>query len=405
MGELTVRLEFREALPGLRSSAKGENSMAAAAGLRNLNKYIKESIDSFSAAERKKLQSLSEQQLLQLKTNLIKSAAARAPREVLMEEEGHNIFAEKSNPKPPTVAQEIRAEKQRALALELSTQAQPDIKAKNPAPKLSVPKAGPSSAAMSARSRGAAFKTATLRHLSVAKSAPSKPAATVTRKMSASAKAAALQRFSDAYFGHTKSVAKRKQARAEAASSDVAARSWTPPAKMKMAGLASEATESLAQTGKGVLATVEAKWAAKERELGIATAPSKKASKKGGFQKIESTRKRKTAAKKLAEEEDAQTANAATVVAKMLQGDQVSRAVKGLDPHVNSMWDAKEAEKLSKMSVFTATRQTATKATEGYRNTPAMSDPYRYIRTGNYAKILAQEALKDKTFTPTSAES
>jgi hypothetical protein len=27
----------------------------------------------------------------------------------------------------------------------------------------------------------------------------------------------------------------------------------------------------------------------------------------------------------------------------------------------------------------------------GYRTTPAMRDPYRYIRTGNYAKILSHE--------------
>ena len=30
----------------------------------------------------------------------------------------------------------------------------------------------------------------------------------------------------------------------------------------------------------------------------------------------------------------------------------------------------------------------------GYRTTPAMSDPYKYIRNGNYAKILAQPLLK-----------
>ena len=72
-----------------------------------------------------------------------------------------------------------------------------------------------------------------------------------------------------------------------------------------------------------------------------------------------------------------------------------------ISPKDNSFWDANQAEKLSHMSVYTATRQTATKATDGYRSTPAMSDPYRYIRTGNYAKILAQEAKKDKTFTPT----
>ena len=53
------------------------------------------------------------------------------------------------------------------------------------------------------------------------------------------------------------------------------------------------------------------------------------------------------------------------------------------------------------MSVYAATRQTATKATDGYRSTPAMSDPYQYIRTGNYAKILSQEGLQDKTFTAT----
>ena len=31
----------------------------------------------------------------------------------------------------------------------------------------------------------------------------------------------------------------------------------------------------------------------------------------------------------------------------------------------------------------------------GYHTKPAMTDPYRYIRTGNYAKILAQEAWNE----------
>ena len=31
---------------------------------------------------------------------------------------------------------------------------------------------------------------------------------------------------------------------------------------------------------------------------------------------------------------------------------------------------------------------------DGYRTTPASADPYKYIRTGNYARILSQQAFQ-----------
>ena len=55
----------------------------------------------------------------------------------------------------------------------------------------------------------------------------------------------------------------------------------------------------------------------------LAPTKAKKRAEKGGFQDIEAARKRKAVAKKLAREDDAQEATAASVVGKMYQGDQV----------------------------------------------------------------------------------
>ena len=139
--------------------------------------------------------------------------------------------------------------------------------------------------------------------------------------------AAAMQRFSDAYFGHTSSPAlKRKQARTEASSSDKQARSWKPPARAKMAGLGAVSdSQSLLETKTKAL---EEKWRKKEREMkGTPFAPAKAkkgGSEEGGFSQIEAARKRMEATKKLAEEDDAQVAAAsASVVDRLYQGDQV----------------------------------------------------------------------------------
>ena len=325
-------MECRAALPALRKNAKASNaSRKQEAGLRNLQKYIKESVDAFSAQERTKLESLSQEQLLQLKTNLIRSAA-KTHRQALLEEEGHNVFAELPKPTPPTVRDLIAKERARAFALERK-------KAGGRAGRQATTHKGPAATSVNQKATAlpshenaaAATKTAAPERLSIAKSAPRKLAKVAPGKSMSpkelAVQAAAMQRFSDAYFGHTSSLgSKRKQARNEVSTSDKEARSWMPPARAKMAGLGAVSdSQSLLETKTKAL---EEKWREKEREMkGATLAPAKVkkgGSEEGGFSQIEAARKRMEASKKLAEEDDAQVAAAsASVVDRLYQGDQV----------------------------------------------------------------------------------
>lgn len=141
-----------------------------------------------------------------------------------------------------------------------------------------------------------------------------------------------------------------------------------------------------------VSAELHEKLLAKEHEL---AGPAAKKVKRGGFADIEAARKRNAIAAKVEESITGDEHTGEIVI----RGDPRSRAAGNVDFNHDAFWDDKEAQKLShtsvtfcllenggtpfdacfqKMQVYTATRQTATMATNGYRTTPAMNDPYRY---------------------------
>ena len=74
-----------------------------------------------------------------------------------------------------------------------------------------------------------------------------------------------------------------------------------------------------------------------------------------------------------------------------------NRAARSVGLIDNAYWDEMQAKKLAHAPV-TVSNGGGLMDSEGHRTTPAMSDPYRYIRTGNYAKILADEALKSPSY-------
>lgn len=101
----------------------------------------------------------------------------------------------------------------------------------------------------------------------------------------------------------------------------------------------------------------------------------------GGFADIEAARKKTALAVKLKAAEHKFEASASEIA---LGGDPTNRAARNVGFNENSFWNDKEAKKLSHTSVYTATRQTATRATNGYRTTPAMNDPYQYSKNHDF---------------------
>jgi len=200
-----------------------------------------------------------------------------------------------------------------------------------------------------------------------------------------------MQNFEDSWFSKSKargSHLKAAKSLVAMAKTDSDARTWTPPASKFAASMAATKTQTLATK------PMKQKWLAKERELG--ETPSGKMSKRVkrvGFADIEAARKKRAIAKKEKKEDNHITASVSDEEKRMYDGDQHNRAAKTVKSNENCFWNDQEANKLAHTSVYTATAQTATKDTQGYRTTPAMSDPYKYIRSGNYARILSNEAL------------
>jgi len=267
---------------------KGGKKMEAVQ-VRDLNQYIKQQVDNFTPAERKKLESLDPAQLRQLKSSIVKSTVRAT---ALHEEAGTNVFAKKAA-KPVSVEQEVIAAKKRA--------------------------------------------------------------ASMMHHNTQQAKAAAIK--------GTKAQPKIVKGKA------LAAKPQHPS-----------------------ISAARQRWLAKERALDKAGSPAPTKAEKGGFADIEAARKRKAIAAKEKAQDDKIVASVGGDM-RVDRGDPRNVAAGHVAFNHDAFWDDKEAQKLSHTSVYSATRQTATSATNGYRTTPAMSDPYRYIRTGNYAKILSQEAL------------
>jgi len=212
-------------------------------------------------------------------------------------------------------------------------------------------------------------------------------------KKSVHKKFAAMQNFEDSWFSKSNergSHLKAAKSLVAIAKTDSDARTWTPPASKFAASMAATKTQTLATKPM----TMKQKWLVKEREL--VETPSGKMSKRVkrvGFADIEAARKKRAITNKEKKEYNQITASVSDEEKRMYDGDQHNRAAKTVKSNENSFWNDQEANKLAHTSVYTATAQTATKDTQGYRTTPAMRDPYQYIRSGNYARILSNEAL------------
>ena len=237
-------------------------------------------------------------------------------------------------------------------------------------------------------------------------------------------------------------MALTREARTDATDSDANARSWTPPAVSnsvhqlaagqlqqlagikvrKAADVDSEGGEKTVRKMDSKAAHVGApgsvpepfarenekeygdKWVSLQRQLADdqeeGAAGAKKAEEmvqdadganSGGFAEIEAARRKANVAMaaEAKEKKERETAREQEASADIYNGnhqDMQNRAATGVlaKSTDNAFWDDAEAKRLAQSQV-TQQRKTS------YRTTPAMADPYQYIRSGNYAKILAKE--------------